>query len=496
MWGTRRSGQLLAGVLAVALAPVTLAGCGDGPADPTTTAATTTSLSPATTLPLTTTTVAVPTTAIAATSTTTASKPAPFTEDDLPALVMAPEEGQGLVDGLEYRLGYSGEATLSTVRHMTLVPPESLQSLGFVAGRVTTFFTDPFLTEFGKAGRSLVSLVLLFPTPEEAEAAQQVFVDSFDELWAEWEPLPPIQEGFPGARGMVGTDNTADLYPAVGFNFRVGNTVALVGSQGGAERDEPLPEEMVRAVAEDLLARAEARLAVAQAAAEEPWDVVALGDSFIAGSGAGGPQRGLAGAYARLLGDQLGVETVLHAYVETGTVADVNGKLVARRDLQEDLAGAEVVIVWLGYHNVLDVLWGESCETEWPEPLLTCLTEATATMPADYDALLGAIAALVSDEAVVMIGNQALGPPEILEWGDEPFWPELKAAAYDVWAEGIAAAAAAHGAILVDSAPWLTGPEGNQLLRADLLASDGIHFTAAGYAALAELFLEADGLGD
>jgi hypothetical protein len=224
--------------------------------------------------------------------------------------------------------------------------------------------------------------------------------------------------------------------------------------------------------------------------------VVGLGDSFIAGSGSGGRQRGLAGAYARLLGEQLGVETVLRAYVDTGTVADVNRKLVARRDLQEQLAGAEVVIIWLGYHNVLDVLWGESCEAIWPEPLRTCLVEATATMPADYDGLLGAIAALVSDEAVVMIGNQALGPPEILEWGDEPFWPELRAAAYDVWAEGIAAAAAAHGAILVDSAFWLTGPGGNRLLRSEYLAPDGMHFTAAGFEALAGLFLEAGGLDD
>jgi len=204
----------------------------------------------------------------------------------------------------------------------------------------------------------------------------------------------------------------------------------------------------------------------------------------------------LAGAYARLLGEQLGIETALHTYTDYETVADWVEGLASSTAMQEEIAGAEVVIVWLGYHNVLWALWGETCEPVWPEPLRTCLVEATATMPADYDALLGAIAALVSDEAVVMIGNQALGPPEIEEWGEEPFWPELKAAAYDVWAEGIAAAAAAHGAILVDSAVWLTGPEGNQLLRGEYLAPDGIHFTATGYEALAQLFLEADGLDD
>lgn len=132
-------------------------------------------------------------------------------------------------------------------------------------------------------------------------------------------------------------------------------------------------------------------------------------------------------------------------------------------------------------------------EAVWPEPLRTCLLEATATMPADYDELLGTIESLAPD-AIVMIGNQALGPPEIAQWGGEPFWPELKAVAYDSWAAGTAAAAAAHGAILVDSALWLSGPDGNQLLRREFLGPDGLHFTEEGYAALAELFLSADGL--
>lgn len=484
MWVSPRTEGRLAAVLAAGLVLFALAGCGGGSGVGTTSTTATSTSVPQTTASTTTTTTMPP-------------DPAPFTEQDLPALVMTPEEGQGLVEGLEYRPGYSGAAGLSTVRHITLVPPERLEALGFAAGWWTSFFTDPFLTEWGRAGRSLVSLALLFPTPETARAARQVFADSFDEFWTEWEPLAPLQDPFPGANGLCGTDNTDDLYPTIAFSFQVGNIVMLVGSAGGAEQDEPLPEDMVRGIGEDLLARAEARLAEIQtAAADEPWDVVALGDSFIEGVGAGGPQRGLAGAYARLLGEQLGIETALHTYTDYETVADWAEGLARSAAMQEDIAAAEVVIVWLGYHNVLWALWGATCEATWPEPLRTCLAERTDTMPADYDALLGAIASLVSDEAVVMIGNQALGPPEILEWGDEPFWPELKAVAYDVWADGIAAAAAAHGAIMVDSALWLTGPDGNQLLRSEFLASDRIHFTAAGYEALARLFLEADGLGD
>ena len=194
-------------------------------------------------------------------TTTTAPQPTPFGKEDLPALVLTPEEGEGLADGLEFRPSYSGAVGLATVRHMTLVPPDRMTALGFIAARASTFFTDPFLSEWGRAGRSLVSLVLIFPTPEAAESAQRVFVDSFDEFWAEWQPLSPIQEGFPGASGLCGTDNTDDLYPTVGFSFRVGNTVTVLGSQGGAEQDEPLPEDLMRTLAEDMLARGESRLA-------------------------------------------------------------------------------------------------------------------------------------------------------------------------------------------------------------------------------------------
>ena len=273
----------------------------------------------------------------------------------------------------------------------------------------------------------------------------------------------------------------------------------VVGCDGGTGEETTVPTTVAPASTMAVTtteAPTTAETPATTTSAPSVWDVVALGDSYVAGTGVEGPQQGLAGAYARLLSEPLGVETDLHAYTNYETVADWSQGLAGSRAMQDQIAAAEVVIVWLGYHNVLWDLWGETCGTDWPEPLRTCLVEATATMPADYDALLGTIEGLVSDEAIVMIGNQALGPPEIERWGNEPFWPELKAVAYDGWAAGIASAAAAHGAILVDSASWLSGPAGNQLLRREYLQSDGLHFTKAGYEALAQLFLAADGLGD
>lgn len=233
----------------------------------------------------------------------------------------------------------------------------------------------------------------------------------------------------------------------------------------------------------------------------EVWDVVALGDSYVAGAGLGpgggdDPERAFPGIYTRALGEQLGVEAMLHAYVDYGTVAGWNSVLARSTGTREQISEAEVVIVWLGYHNVVDALYFQSCGTEWSEHLRSCLEEATRTMPADFDQLLGTIESLVAQGTVVMVANQGLSPIEIDEWGNEPFWPELKALAFDGWSAGVEAATAAHGAIFIDSAVWLMGPDGNQVLHREYLLPDGIHFTEAGHAALAALFLEADGLGD
>ena len=200
--------------------------------------------------------------------------------------------------------------------------------------------------------------------------------------------------------------------------------------------------------------------------------------------------------YARALGEQLGVDVALHSFIDYGAVAAWNSVVAYRSGIKEAITAAEVVIVWLGYHNVVGPLYFQTCGTEWPEPLRTGLEEATGTMPADFDRLLGVIAGLVPEGAIVMVANQALSPIEIDEWGDEPFWPEVKAVAFDGWSAGVEAEAAAHGAVFVDSAVWLMGPDGDEVLHRDFLLPDGIHFAEAGHEALAELFLAADGLGD
>ena len=92
-----------------------------------------------------------------------------------------------------------------------------------------------------------------------------------------------------------------------------------------------------------------------------------------------------------------------------------------------------------------------------------------------------------------MIANQGVAPGTLRIWRDRPYWPELKAVAFDGWWDGIDVAAAAHGAIVVGTAEALNGPNREELPLGDL-TSDGLHFNSEGHQLVADLFIEADGL--
>ncbi|OFW61928.1 MAG: hypothetical protein A2133_06900 [Actinobacteria bacterium RBG_16_64_13] len=203
-----------------------------------------------------------PASSIVSGTSVTAAVAGPFASEDLRDLVLMKEEGNGLVDGLLFRPTYSGTVQLTDIRHWTLVTPERLETAGFAGGYANLFFTNEFSDDFGKSGRSLLTAALLFETVEGAAEAVKIFADSRDELWEEWQPLAAVS----GANGIAqigrqGTDNISDIYPTIGFGMQVANVYLLVGSQGGAQSGDPLPEALMRSLAEELLARAQDRLA-------------------------------------------------------------------------------------------------------------------------------------------------------------------------------------------------------------------------------------------
>lgn len=183
----------------------------------------------------------------------------PFTGADLEGLVLAPEEGKGLVRGLSYASTYSGTAGLGDVHHWTLVPTERLEEAGFVEAYSAMFMTPAFPATFATEGRDLATAALLFAGPAGAREALRVFADTRDEVWAEWRPLPT--RGGIATAGFLGSDNVSVVYPTVGFMSRVANVIVMVGSQGGSDEGRPLPTDLASRVSSDLRTRARSLLA-------------------------------------------------------------------------------------------------------------------------------------------------------------------------------------------------------------------------------------------
>lgn len=229
-------------------------------------------------------------------------------------------------------------------------------------------------------------------------------------------------------------------------------------------------------------------------------DVVALGTSNVAGWGVGDdpgssfdPESAYPGVYARLLAEERGVSTRLHAWYpdqlgnEIRTLPEWNEILSSDEQMRTDLREAEVVILEIGAHTIF-----AECGLWWGN--VDCLTRVCATMPPQYDWLLGEVRSLVDDDAVVMAINQGILPRVGASLWQREDWPEVRAASFDVWWGGIAAAAAEHGAILVDTVTGFNGPDADQDLFDGLLQADGLHFNDAGHLASAQYLLERDGI--
>ena len=253
----------------------------------------------------------------------------------------------------------------------------------------------------------------------------------------------------------------------------------------------------------------EATRATVSASGEVPtspvagWDLVAIGDSNVAGWGIRpeepySPDLAFPGVYARLLGAEQGVTVTRRSYFpsqegnEVRTVADWNDTLATDEALQNDLSRANVVIVLVGYHNVVPALIFGECGSQWG-PLKKCLQAATKTMPSDYDKLFATIQEVVPEGTTVLAGDYGIPTPLYDQWSGKPFWPEMKKAMYEGWRDALEVAAKANGATVVHTYAALNGPKGNKPL-ADDLTTDGWHFSEKGHERLARIYMAEDGL--
>lgn len=230
---------------------------------------------------------------------------------------------------------------------------------------------------------------------------------------------------------------------------------------------------------------------------EEPeaWDLVAIGDSMVAGYGVL-PDDVYTRVYARLLGEELGLTVNVLEHVDArdpGRIADWIEVLTSDESLRSDLARAEIVTVFLGFHDIGMAVF-EECSGAWPDPLEACFREATAPMPDDFDELFAQIRDLVPDGIPILMGYDG-GLPPLPQYETQPYWQEMRRILVDDWRPGLYAAAEAHDVTVIGWYEALNGPAG-EALHPEFLTADQGHFNPAGHRFLAELHLAQDGLGN
>ena len=236
------------------------------------------------------------------------------------------------------------------------------------------------------------------------------------------------------------------------------------------------------------------------------WDLVALGDSNVSGWGVRddqpfSPQAAFPGVYAGLLADQQGVAVTLHSYYpdqlgnEVRTVAEWVDVVRADPSMRADLAAAEVVVLLIGYHDMIPALMLGSCPPDWPA-LRDCLDKATAPMPAAFDALDGEVRGLVPSDATVLVADYGIPGPVYDTWSAEPYWPEFRQAAFEGWRDALEAAAVRHGFTVVHMYAAVNDANGKPRWNWDEVTSDGWHYNAEGHRRIAGIVLAQDGFPD
>lgn len=225
-----------------------------------------------------------------------------------------------------------------------------------------------------------------------------------------------------------------------------------------------------------------------------PWTVVAIGDSTPAGHGLDS-DLAYPSAYGAMLAADLGVGVTVanHATGMTRTVAQWADHVRTDDALAHDLAAAQVVLVWLGWHDILPIVYRRT-QMHWPDPMRAQLLAKNDELDGAWRDLLEALRSVAGPDCVLLVADTGLVSLLPEQFGREAYWPELKRLAYLDWRDALQQAAAATEARVVPTMEALGGPTGEDDLHPEFGAPDGLHFNAAGHRFLAELHRAHDGI--
>lgn len=222
------------------------------------------------------------------------------------------------------------------------------------------------------------------------------------------------------------------------------------------------------------------------------WDLVALGDSTPTGHGVG-EDHSYVQIYAGYIEADLGVDVMVHNWAtnETRTVADWVKTVRNNEELREDLRGAEVITMWLGWHDVIPSIVIERGDLGFDfadEVDIDCLRKVTDPMQGAFERLLSEIVSLASpDETLILMADVGIPSFFIARWKEYGILNVLKRHAYKVWREYLIQAARQHSIHVVSTYKVLNGPNGDQEMPPKVMQSDRIHFNEEGHRLIANL---------
>lgn len=242
--------------------------------------------------------------------------------------------------------------------------------------------------------------------------------------------------------------------------------------------------------------------------ARQPIDVVAIGDSLAV--------TGWVEQYGAQLKESLQVSVNTHV-VNAMEIPDALKAVKSPGPEQDRVAGAELVIVEVGYNNAVPYPYpdevigcGGTLADDTPASFATwvrtttpsCLDEGVATHAGMYGEVLAAIKTLRGDERTVLVSmgapNADLAPVEafpdwlLAGWADDP--QEGKAwfvATYDRWNAMIQEQAGAAGYQYVDVYHAFNGPDGTSSYY-PRYTDDGVHPNQAGNDAIVGVLRSVD----
>ena len=223
---------------------------------------------------------------------------------------------------------------------------------------------------------------------------------------------------------------------------------------------------------------------------ETTWDLVALGDSTPTGYGVGA-QYSYVQILAGYIEEDLGVDVEVNNWAtnNTRTVARWVEEVRDNQDLRDDLQNAEVITIWLGWHDVIPKIGlgkGGPCYRR-DEVDLDCLRGVTDPMQNGFDELLSEIVALADPaETLILIADVGIPGRFVAKWKEYGTLDLLKREAYEVWRDYIIQSASEHKVHVVHTYEVINGPNVDQESQ-EYSQSDGLHFNKQGHELLADI---------